>query len=216
MIALTKRSSGIRGIVVGEILRRLVVRTMAQSLGSLWKTGTAPHQDALTTRSGCELIAHALQGFTDLDPEATVMSVDGVGAFDLISRASMMSAVRKAPGCGDAVPFVLQFQGQPSSYIWEDELGDHNVVQGAGGEQGDPLMPALFTHGQHDAMTSSLLLPQSVWPFSAGSARLLLFCAAARANYLLGVILPLQSESFATVHDSSPVVGHPWDTRDVG
>ena len=109
MIALTKRSSGIRGNVVGKILRRLVVRTMAQSLGSLWKTGTAPHQDALTTRSGCELIAHALQGFTDLDPEATVMSVDGVGAFDLISRASMMSAVRNAPGCGDAVPFVLQF-----------------------------------------------------------------------------------------------------------
>ena len=161
MIALTKRSSGIRGIVVGRILRRLVVRTMAQSLGSLWKTATAPHQDALTTRSGCELIAHASQGFTDLDPEATVMSVDGVGVFNLIPRASMMSAVRNALGCGDAVPFCPAILGH-SSYIWEDELGDHNIVQGEGGEQGDPLMPALFAHGQHDAMTSSLLLPQSV------------------------------------------------------
>ena len=32
---------------------------------------------------------------------------------------------------------------------------------------------------------------------------LLLFCAAARANYLLRVLPPSQSETFATVHDSS-------------
>ena len=153
MTALKKRSGGIRGIVVGEILRRLVARTMAQSLGSAFKTATAPHQYALTTRSGCESIAHALQGLTDLDPEATVMSVDRVGAFDLISRASMMSALRNAPGCDDALPFVLQFYGQPSSYIWEDEMGEvHDIVQGEGGEQGDPLMPALFALGQHEAL----------------------------------------------------------------
>ena len=78
----------------------------------------ALHQYALTTRSGCESIAHALQGLTDLDPEATVMSVDGVGAFDLISRASMMSALRNVPGCDDALPFVLQFYGQPSNFMW--------------------------------------------------------------------------------------------------
>ena len=78
MTALKKRSGGIRGIVVGEILRRLVARTMAQSLGSALKTATAPHQYALTARSGCESIAHALQGLTDLDLEATVMSVDGL------------------------------------------------------------------------------------------------------------------------------------------
>ena len=48
MAALKKRSGGIRGIVVGEILRRLVARTMAQSLGSALKTTTAPHQYAWT------------------------------------------------------------------------------------------------------------------------------------------------------------------------
>ena len=76
MTALKKRSGG---IVAGEILRRLVGRTRMRRLLI----------SALTTRSGCESIAHALQGLTDLDPEATVMSVDGVGAFDLISRASV-------------------------------------------------------------------------------------------------------------------------------
>ena len=101
-------------------------------------------------------------GTHDLDPEATVMSVDGVGAFDLISRASMLSAMRNAPGCDDALPFVLQFYGQPSSCIWEDEMGEvHDILQGKGGEQGDPLMPALFALGQHEALEAirRVLLP---------------------------------------------------------
>ena len=42
--------------VVGEILRRLVARTIAQSLGDAFKKATARHQYALTTRSVCESI----------------------------------------------------------------------------------------------------------------------------------------------------------------
>ena len=30
----------------------------------------------------------------------------------------------------------------------------HNVAQGEGGEQGDPLMPALFSLGRHPALTA--------------------------------------------------------------
>ena len=62
-------------------MRRLVGRTMAKVLGTKFQEVTAPYQHALTTRSGCESVAHVLQGLTDLDREATMMSVDGV-AFD--------------------------------------------------------------------------------------------------------------------------------------
>ena len=34
----------------------------------------------------CECIAHALQGPTELDPEATITSIDGVGVFDLFAE----------------------------------------------------------------------------------------------------------------------------------
>ena len=34
---------------------------------------------AVKTKAGCESVAHVLQTLTDLDPEATVMSFDGVG-----------------------------------------------------------------------------------------------------------------------------------------
>ena len=49
---------------MGDVLRRLVARTVAQVLGNNFKAATAPHQYALTTRSGCESIAHVLQGLT--------------------------------------------------------------------------------------------------------------------------------------------------------
>ena len=44
--------------------------------------------DSLSTKAGCECVAHILQTFIDLDSEATIMSIDGVGPYDLISRNS--------------------------------------------------------------------------------------------------------------------------------
>ena len=80
--ALRKPSGGIRGIVVGDVFRRLAI---AQQISPAVEWGTAPFQYALTTRAGAECIAHVIQTLTDVDQEATVLSVDGVGAFDLIS-----------------------------------------------------------------------------------------------------------------------------------
>ena len=51
------------------------------------------------------------------------------------------------------LPFVRLFYGQPSRYLWEDEDGAiHHIHQGEGGGQGDPLVPLLFSLGQHAAL----------------------------------------------------------------
>ena len=48
--------------------------------------------------------------------------------------------------------FQMQFYGSPSTYRWDDEEGvTHEICQGEGGEQGDALMPALFSLGLHGA-----------------------------------------------------------------
>ena len=98
MTALSKLHGGERGIVAGDDFRRLVARTMAQQLSTAVSAATAPHQCALSTRAGCECIAHVLQGLTEMDPRATVTSIDGVSAFDLISRGVMMSGVLQVDG----------------------------------------------------------------------------------------------------------------------
>ena len=51
------------------------------------------------------------------------------------------------------LPFVRMFYGSHSTYLWEDEAGVvHTVEQGEGGEQGDVLMPLLYSLGQHAAL----------------------------------------------------------------
>ena len=81
--------------------------------------------------------------------------MDGIGAFDLISRNAMLEGLMGIDG-GDAVlPFVRQFYGHPSAHIWEDDMGNvHEIAQGEGGEQGDPLMPLLVSLGQHRSLDS--------------------------------------------------------------
>ena len=59
----------------------------------------------------------------------------------------MMTSVHNDQG-EKLIPFLLQFYGHPSSHLWEDEEGTvHEIQQGEGGEQGDPLMPAVFALG---------------------------------------------------------------------
>ena len=52
--ALKKPNGGIREIVVGDILRRLVARTMAKQMAARVEAATAPFRCALTTKAGCE------------------------------------------------------------------------------------------------------------------------------------------------------------------
>ena len=89
LTALRKPDGGVSGIVVGDVLRRFVARTIAQQIADQVEAA-APFQHALKTRAGSECVAHLLQHLIDLDPRATVVSVDGISAFDLVSRNAML------------------------------------------------------------------------------------------------------------------------------
>ena len=111
MTALQKPSGCVRGIVVGDFLRRFVARTLAQQLGPAVERATAPFQFGLTTKSGCECVTHIAQTLTDLDGNTTLLSVDGIGAFDLISRGAMLQGLLEVEGGSTAFFFVRQFHG---------------------------------------------------------------------------------------------------------
>ena len=155
LTALEKPNGGVRRTVVGDVIRRLVAKTMSQQFMARFEDATKPFQYALSTRAWCESIAHVVQALTDNNAATTVLSIDGVGAFDLISRRAMMEALHKMPDGDVILPFVLQFYGRPSTHLWEDEEGVvREIQQGEGGKQGDPLMPALFALGQHQALVA--------------------------------------------------------------
>ena len=67
---------------------------MAQQFSKRAEKATA-FQHAFSTRSGIECVTHELQTLTDLDDRATVVSVDGIGAYDLIARQAMSSGLQQ-------------------------------------------------------------------------------------------------------------------------
>ena len=61
-----KPDGGVRGSVVGVVGTHNGV------------AATALLQYAQSTRAGCECVAHVMQALTDLNPEATVVPIDGI------------------------------------------------------------------------------------------------------------------------------------------
>ena len=77
--------------------------------------------------------AHIMQTLTDLDAEATVLAIDGVGAHDLISRQAMREGLQGMER-DQILPFVGMFYGV------------HRRTCG----KGNSLMPPLFAFGLHE------------------------------------------------------------------
>ena len=68
----------------------------------------------------------------------------------------MLTKLKQLPRASATLPFVRMSYGSPSQYRWQDDEGHtHMIQQGEGGEQGDPLMPALFALAQHDALVEA-------------------------------------------------------------
>ena len=101
-------------------------------------------------------MSHILQTLVESDANATIVSIDGIGAFDLVSRNAMLRGLKEMDTGDRVLPFVRQFYGQLSLHIWEDEVGDvQDTPQGEGGDQGDPLMPLLFSLAMHPSLVST-------------------------------------------------------------
>ena len=152
MTAVQKPDGGVRGIVVGDVFRRLALAKQfakqaqgsntsfpARSLhpckhGMCCTRCAGAHQ----TRSKCNNLVHRWRWGLRFNFEKGDVS----WPMDMVDGEKL-------------VPFVRLFHDSPSTYMWEDDVGDvRHVCQGEGGEQEDPLMPLLFSLGQNWAMVA--------------------------------------------------------------
>ena len=145
---------GVRGICTGHLLRRLVARTLAQKHRKEIEDATAPEQLAMGFRSGVNLAALTARAALELDTDLVLISIDGVGAYDHIARKAMFDALDELPQAREMIPFLRIFYGQESTFFVSDVDSDDifEVTQGEGGEQGDALMPAMFSLGLNLAL----------------------------------------------------------------
>ena len=130
-----------------------MARTLAKQFASEFEAECAPFQYALSTRAGTDCVGHMLRAATDSDPDATILSVDGIGAYDHVPRAALLGRLATMPRARDILPFVCLSYANPSLYNWwDDAVRKRTIVQAEGGEQGDPLMPLLFSIGLQGAL----------------------------------------------------------------
>ena len=160
MTALRKTDGGVRGNATGTSFRRLVAKSLARQFGQEVERVCSPFQFALSTRAGVDCVGHAVRIATD--PGASVLSIDGIGAYDHVLRSAMLGKLLEEENLRGLLPFVRMVYSQPSRYHWEDEDGCRKeICQHEGGEQGDPLMPLLFCLAIHNVLVEvrSQLLP---------------------------------------------------------
>ena len=103
----------------------------------------APLQFALSTRAGTDCVGHAIRVATELNPQLTVLSIDGVGAFDHVYRASMLEKLVEVPGLRGLLPFVKTVYSSARSYDAEDSMraGTRRPPHAIIAQLGDPERP---------------------------------------------------------------------------
>ena len=114
MRALQKKDGGVRGIATGSSFRRLVAKTLARQFGKAVEATCSPFQFALSTRAGTDCVGHAVRTATDRDPQATVLSIDGIGAYDHVHRSAMLGKLLEVPSLRGLLPFVRAAFLEPS------------------------------------------------------------------------------------------------------
>ena len=102
---LRETDGGVREVVVGDIMRRLVARTMAKQIAKKVEKSHSSFPARLDCKSRiCECVAHILETIMAVDGCATVVSIDEVGAYDLISRNALSDGLL-GMGQGDQTLF---------------------------------------------------------------------------------------------------------------
>ena len=63
-------------------------------------------------------VCHALQVLCDMDEDATITSIDGISAYDIISRRAILQGLEKVPRRSAASPFcAVMMLGPPTGSI---------------------------------------------------------------------------------------------------
>ena len=109
---------------------------LARQFGAEVEKVCAPVQFALSTRAGMDCVGREVRLATDLDPRATVLSIDGVGAYDHVLRSAMVGKMLEVDSHRGRLPFARATYAEPSCYHWQDDHGRvHQIRQHEGGEQ---------------------------------------------------------------------------------
>ena len=141
LVALTKKSGGIRPIAVGCIFRRLTSKVICFQFRNSISDFLQPTQFGFGVPLGCEAIAHAVRTYisSSHSNDHILVKLDFSNAFNSLRRDRMLEAVSKE--LPSAYNYIYSSYAQPSLLSYGDRvIASSGVIQ-----QDDPLGPLLFS-----------------------------------------------------------------------
>ena len=139
LLAIRKKTGGLRPIAVGYVWRRLAAKVACSHAKEISTTLLAPRQLGFGIAGGAEATVRAARRYVDsMKPGDVFLKIDFRNAFNTLRRDSILEAVAKH------FPELLHFAESTLSQESILQFGDFMLQSAEGAQQGDPLGPLYF------------------------------------------------------------------------
>ena len=132
---------GIRPVGVGEIVRRIIGKTIMSVSGEKVQEAVGALQLCGGQPAGVESAIHAMRGFLDADDSDGVLLIDADNAFNRVNRATVLWNVQFI--CPALKHAVANFYRSPTRIFMKGD-GFFELLSQEGTTQGCPLAMAMY------------------------------------------------------------------------
>ena len=133
------KNPGLRPIGVGEVLRRIIGKSVANVLKSDVKHSVGSLQVCAGQDAGCEAAVHAIHRIFDQEVSEAVLLVDASNAFNSVNRKVFLHNVKVI--CPSISTFVENCYQAPSRLF---VIGGVELKSSEGTTQGDPIAMMIY------------------------------------------------------------------------
>jgi hypothetical protein len=149
LMALEKKSGGIRPIAIGYTWRRIAAKCANAHAIAVLADYLQPVQLGVGIPGGCEAAVHATRRYVESMPAGhCVVKLDFTNAFNSLHRDAMLE------GVAQRIPGIYKFchlcYSQPSLLLYAGRI----ILSQEGPQQGDPLSASLFCNTEQPLLLS--------------------------------------------------------------